>query len=43
MSDTRVWSELAQECEKKGIKYSQEDDAEALRAKLAKKAPKPEA
>ena len=44
MTDTRVWSELARECETKGIEYSQEDDAKALRAKLApKKEPKPKA
>lgn len=38
MEDTRTWSDLAQECEAKGIKYSQKDDAEALRKKLATKA-----
>ena len=34
MSYKRLWSELAQECEDKGIEYSQEDDAKTLRKKL---------
>lgn len=40
MGDARVWSELAQECEAKGIEFKQSDDADALRRKLAPK-PKP--
>lgn len=39
MVDVRVWSDLAQECEKKGIKWEQGDSLEVLREKLrAKKA-----
>lgn len=40
MPDTRVWSDLAKECEAKGIDYSQKDDADALRKKLSPKAKK---
>lgn len=41
MVDNRIWSDLAQECEKKGIKYESGDSREVLREKLkAKSKPK---
>lgn len=33
----KTWSELAQACEAKGIKYSPKDDANVLKAKLSHK------
>lgn len=41
MVDGKIWSDLAQECEAKGIKVEPNERADSLRKKLAEKKPKP--